>query len=81
MYYKLGQVLQIRAIIANWGITDVNTFENKLNKLEKTIKFEKEKNRIGLEKVWQDNHKLSKKVRDLEDRCCQDNMRIDGPDK
>ena len=22
MYYKLGQVLQIRAIITNWGITD-----------------------------------------------------------
>ena len=23
MYYKLGQVLQIRAIITNWGITDM----------------------------------------------------------
>ena len=24
MYYKLWQVLQIRAIITNWGITEVN---------------------------------------------------------
>ena len=24
MYYKLGQVLQIRAIITNWGITVVS---------------------------------------------------------
>ena len=25
MYYKLGQVLQIRAIITNWGITTVTS--------------------------------------------------------
>ena len=81
MYYRLGQVLQISAIMINWGITDVNTFEDKLNKLEKTIEFEKEKNRTSLEKVWQDNHELLKKVRDLEDRCCRDNIRTDGPDK
>ena len=81
MYYKLGQVLQIRAIIIGWGITDVNTFEDKLNKLEKTIEFEKEKNRTRLEKVWQDNHELRKKVRDLEELCCRDNIRTDGPDK
>ena len=24
MYYKLGQVLQIRAIITNWGIKTIN---------------------------------------------------------
>ena len=24
MYYKLGQVLEIRTIITNWGITYVN---------------------------------------------------------
>ena len=24
MYYKLGQVLQIRAIITNWGITPIS---------------------------------------------------------
>ena len=25
MYYKLGQVLQIRAVITNWGITNDTT--------------------------------------------------------
>ena len=30
MYYKLWQVLQIRAIITNWGITNVQTVKNGL---------------------------------------------------
>ena len=32
MYYKLGQVLQIRAIITNWGITDGLFLNQKTNK-------------------------------------------------
>ena len=30
----------------------LNVYEDKLNKLEKIIEFEKEKNRTELEKVW-----------------------------
>ena len=32
MYYKLEQVLQIRAIITNWGITARSLIEKKLGK-------------------------------------------------
>ena len=45
----------------------LNIYEDKLSNLEKTIKFQKEKNRTDLEKVWKDNHKFPEKLEDLED--------------
>ena len=40
----------------------LNIYEDKLNKLEKTIEFEKEKSRADLEKVRQDNHELRREM-------------------
>ena len=38
MYYKLGQVLQIRAITTNWGIT-ITTYYSKKTKHEDSLMF------------------------------------------
>ena len=40
--------------------------------------MKKKKTQADLEKVWQDNHELCEKLRDLEDRSRRDNIRIDG---
>ena len=53
-YYKLGQVLQIRAIITNWGITNANKereqhnylffFKKKEKKINYNIKTTRHRN-------------------------------------
>ena len=53
-------------------------FEKKFQKLDDNLSKQKQKHKEDINKLWKDNDQLCERLRDLEDRSCRDNLRIDG---
>ena len=51
--------------------------DEKFKEINKTLNNDKQQHGNEIDELWQENEYLSEKLRDIEDRCRRDNLRID----
>ena len=58
--------------------TSQEIFKKKLQKVDDNLSKQKQKHKEDINELWKDNDQLCERLKDLEDRCPRDNLRIDG---
>ena len=58
--------------------TSQEIFEKKFEKVNDNLSKQKQKRKEDINELWKDNDQLCERLRDLEDRSCRDDLRIDG---
>ena len=58
--------------------TSQEIFEKKLQKVDDNLSKQKQKHKEDINELWKDNDQLCERLKDLEDRCPRDNLKIDG---
>ena len=52
--------------------------DEKFKEINKKLNNDKQQHDNEIDELWQENEYLREKLRDIEDRCRRDNLRIDG---
>ena len=58
--------------------TSQEILKKKFQKVNDNLSKQKQKHEEDINELWKDNDQLCERLRDLEDRSCRDNLRIDG---